>query len=1005
MSRFWSLPLVVLVLLVPSIASAQTLGAIGGVVRDATGGVLPGVTVEASSPELIGGTRVAVTDGQGVFLITELRPGLYSVTFTLAGFSTFIREEITLTGGFTATANADMAVGGLEETVTVTGATAGVDIQNVREQNVLSREEVDTLPTNKSTSGFAALTLGAIGAVQDVGGSSGEAPTSFGVHGTSGGQGRHLMDGMPMNGLLFGSSLGTRLNFVNQMAIQEVAITTRGASAETETGGPQLNYIPKQGSNVFTYSASLTGANESNQSDKLTDELEDRGLTSVPSLKKLIDVGVGVGGPISQDRMWFYGSFRWWDTETFAPGMFFQDKSAPEARGGVVWVPDLGRPAFSRSPNKDGTFRVTWQAMENHRFMISENVQDNCFCFQGVSLTQAPTATVDINGSSSLTQFTWTNARTNRLLLEGGFTGLYQTQQPNRPEGVSTTDIAVVDAGLGNLAYNARAFSAGNQFFFGGAGLGGDTLAYVTDVNFSQINGRFTLSYVTGSHAFKAGLYFQKGWQGGFYKFNDPPLRYGLVNGVANTVTQWADPVSYRSHLDRNIGLYVQDQWSLNRATFNLGVRFDSIKASNPPESTPGGLFIGPREFDGVDNVPNFKDISPRLGVAFDVRGDGRTAIKVNIGRYVNTETTSIAVLNHPSYGITTTVTRTWNDVNSDLVVDCDLQNPAANSVGGDICGSTNGILGSLANVRSWAADAKEGWGNRGYDWQASVTFEHELTPQLTVTTGYYRTWLGNFRVNDNVLVGPEDYDAFSVTVPNHPDLPGAGQQITGLFDIDPVARTRVDNLVTQMSNFGKRRQVYNGFDVALNARFGDGGYAQGGVSSGQTVNDNCVIVDSPQQVVLEGQQFCKNPVPWAGQTQVKANASYPLPYDVLVSGVFQNLPGPTYGANGIFFGGEGLGRPFSGGIAFVPMVEPNTLREDRFTQIDMRFSKIFAVGGGRIRVDFDLFNITNSRAILGVSSTYGLVFGPTSQPSPTWRRPSNVLGGRMWRFGTVIDF
>ena len=248
--------------LVPWTASAQTTG-IAGVVRDATGGVLPGVTVEADSPAMIEGTRVAVTDGQGLFRITGLVPGVYSVTFTLPGFSTFVREEITLTVGFIATANADMAVGGVEETVTVTGATSGVDIQNVREQSVLSRETIDTLPTNKSTSGFASLTLGAIGAAQDVGGDQGDGTTGFGVHGTNSGNGRHLMDGMPMNGLLFGSGLDLRLNFVNQVAVAEVALTTYGAGAEQETGGPQLNYIPKSGGNVFTYTASLTGAGAS----------------------------------------------------------------------------------------------------------------------------------------------------------------------------------------------------------------------------------------------------------------------------------------------------------------------------------------------------------------------------------------------------------------------------------------------------------------------------------------------------------------------------------------------------------------------------------------------------------------------------------------------------------------------------------------------------------------------------------------------------------------------
>jgi hypothetical protein len=998
MHRFRFLPIAALVLLVPWAAAAQTSG-IAGVVRDTTGGVLPGVTVEADSPVMIEGTRVAVTDGQGVFTITGLRAGVYTVTYTLPGFSTFVREEIELTAGFTATANADMAVGGVEETVTVTGATAGVDIQNVTEQNVLSSERVDLLPSNKSTSGFAALTLGAIGAVQDVGGDQGDGTTGFGVHGSSTGNGRHLQDGMPMNGLLWGSGLGLRLNFVNQVAIAEVAITTRNGSAEQETGGPQLNYIPKSGGNVFTYTASLTGAGEGNQSSKLTDDLTDRGVTSGPSLKKLIDIGGGVGGPIKEDTIWFYGSARWWDTETYQPGAFFQDKEAPEALGGLLWVAS-DRQAFEGAPNRDVTGRVTFQWRDNHRFMVSSNFQDNCFCLQGVSATRADTATIDIGGNSSLTQFTWSNARSNSLLLEGGFTGLWQTQQPRRPDNVSTTDIAVIDNGIG-LAYNARADSAGNILLF--AGLVGDTLAYVDDVNFSQINGRFAASYVTGSHAFKAGIYFQKGWQGSFFKFNDPPLRYSFTNQVPVSLRQWADPVSYRSNLDRNIGLFAQDQWTLDRVTLNLGLRFDSVVGSNPAHSTPAGRFVGARDFPAVKNVPNFKDISPRAGVAFDVRGDGRTAIKANIGRYVASETTNIAGANNPAYQIVLAVDRTWNDLNGNYVPDCNLDSPFANAPpGGDECGATNGVLGDLTPVNRWSDDVLSGWGNRGYSWQGSVTFEQELSDNLTMTAGYYRTWNGgNNRSTDNLLVDPSNYTPYTLTTPSHPDLPGGGgQQLTNLADLDPTALALgVDNVVTQTSNFGDRTDIYNGFDVALNARFGDGGFAQGGVSSGQTVLDNCVTVDSPQLY------NCKTTNPWANQTQLKVNASYPLPYDVLVSAVLQHMPGPAYGANGIFFGGEGLNRGFSSGFAFVNMMEPFQQREDRFTQLDMRFSKIFAIGGGRIRVDFDLFNITNSRAILSVSSTYGAVFGPNSQPGAGWRFPTNVLGGRMWRFGTLIDF
>src|SRR5436305_648596 len=184
--------------LMPAAASAQsaTTGAIAGVVKDTTGAVLPGVTVEASSPALIEKVRAVVTDGQGRYQIVELRPGRYTVSFGLTGFSSVKREGLELNTGVTLPVNAELKVGSVEETITVSGASPVVDVQNVRSQNALSRELLDSLPTGKSIPGYAALTLGATSSVYDVGGNKGESTLTFIVHGGRGTDERLAMDGM-----------------------------------------------------------------------------------------------------------------------------------------------------------------------------------------------------------------------------------------------------------------------------------------------------------------------------------------------------------------------------------------------------------------------------------------------------------------------------------------------------------------------------------------------------------------------------------------------------------------------------------------------------------------------------------------------------------------------------------------------------------------------------------------------------------------------------------------
>jgi hypothetical protein len=251
-------PVVVMVWLTlcPAAARAQVAAGIAGVARDVTGAVLPGVTVEAASPALIENVRSVVTDAVGRYNIVDLRPGTYTVMFTLPGFATFRREGIELTSGFTATVNADMRVGAIAETVTVTGATPTVDVQNVRAQQVLTTETMNQLPSgSKSLMAFASLTLGAMPSSagrNDVGGDKGEQATGIILHGGRGDDGRTNWDGMNTN-VFFGNAGGQqRTYYFNTVAVQEVVIDTGGSMAETETGGANVNMVPREGGNRYS---------------------------------------------------------------------------------------------------------------------------------------------------------------------------------------------------------------------------------------------------------------------------------------------------------------------------------------------------------------------------------------------------------------------------------------------------------------------------------------------------------------------------------------------------------------------------------------------------------------------------------------------------------------------------------------------------------------------------------------------------------------------------------
>jgi hypothetical protein len=986
------------VLLLPVAAWAQspTTGAIAGVVRDSTGGVLPGVTVEAASPALIEKVRTVISDGEGRYQIVDLRPGAYTVTFTLTGFNTVRREGIELSAGFTAAVNGDMRVGALEETVTVTGASPVVDTQNVRTQSVLQREVLDTLPTNKSMQGFASLIVGMSTAAAtgttfgryDVGGNKTDAYSGVTVHGLRMGDGRMLYNGMRFNNMVSSGGGSNKQYFVNQQDVQEVVLETSGGGAENENAGVHVNMVPRSGGNTFTGSFTTAYTNGSLQSNNLSDELRARGLQTGTEIKKIYDVGGGVGGPLKQDRLWFYTAHRGWGNQDWAANNYHN-----KTPGTLLYTPDLDSQGFTDFYFRDHTARLTWQATQKHKLMVSFSNQHNCNCHLFVERgDRSPEATTDYTYFGIwLGQATWTYPATQRLLFQAGATHLHNSTAPRPQPGVLPEHIATTEL-TRNYTYNAPPATLSQA----GYGYGHD---------YSQKNQYFSVSYIPGSHAFKVGIFTQQGVNLFRWVEVNQALGYQVRNGVPVSLTEWASPGSQENRMKLNLGLYAQDQWTINRLTLNLGVRFDYFNAYVPAQSRPAGRFVPAFEFAQIDNVGNFTDLSPRLGAAYDLFGNGKTAVKFSVGRYVTALGAFFPSFVNPANTIVQSTNRTWNDVNGNAAPDCDLNNRAGNGECGAI---DNAAFGTVRVATRYAKDVLEGFSNRENTWTASASVQHELLPRVSVNVGYFRTWYGNFLATDNLLVTPADYDPFCITAPRDPRLPGGGgQQVCGLGDIKPEKFGQVDNVVTQASHFGGRREIYDGVDATISGRFATEGLFQGGMNVGRTWTQ-CVQVDAPIP-------FCKN-VPPFFNPEIKFSVSYPLPWDVQASAVFQSVPGIPINADYVATNAEiapSLGRNlaacgnrdpctatylmtrYDGTIGGIDLKEPNQEFEDRSKQLDLRFAKNFRVGRARIRGMFDIYNIFNGSNVGVMVTRFG----------PAWLRPTEVMAGRLLKFGAQLDF
>jgi outer membrane receptor for Fe3+-dicitrate len=912
----------VLVLL-PVTSYAQIASGISGTVRDASGGVLPGVAVEVASPVLIEGSRVTVTDVNGQYQITDLRPGDYTVTFTLPGFRSVRREGIRLTAAFTATINADLQVGAIEESITVTGESPLVDIRNSVSQSVMDREALDTIPTGKDPFAVGQLIPGVTTNTPDVGGTQIMQQPTLQVHGSAAQDDVFMVDNVQIQHMGFG---GNQTGFYfNDGLMEEITYQTSSLPAEAPVGGVQINMIPRSGGNTFNGTFFGTGANGSMQSDNSDDELEASGFIARNRVKSVYDVNATFGGPIRRDRLWFFATYRVWSANNYLANTFDSQ----------------GNQSVDDQRIQDGTVRLTWQAARQHKLAVHYDRSAKWRGHRpnnwiGASINEPLSSVEQTTQLNYIGEVKWSSPISNRLLAEFAVFTMpvnysLKFQEEADPDAIATFDqVRSVFMGVSPR----QDINGARMFTYAGF-----------------------MAYVTGAHNLKVGMQVRTGWSEENFETRGDIVQI-VSNGVPQSVRLVNTPSGHKES-GTNLGVYVQDSWTLGRLTINPGVRFERFQMSIPAQSAGAGRWVPARDFPEQSDIVDWKTLSPRFGFAWDLTGDGRTAVKGGISRYDRLAGVNLVQpLNQRNIAFQTCP---WSDINSDF-------RAQENEIAFARC--TGSLQPSLGNVDP---DLK-----RPYQWEFNAMVQRQIGSRTAVMAGYYfrRFWDLYTTVND--AVPPTSYSPVTITNPL------TNEPLT-VYNQDPATRGMVRNVLKTIPDL---KQRYHGVEFQVHTRM-----QRATVFAGLTIGANRGDQDSGDMNNPNVRINNYGAVGFDAPYQIRAGFNYRLPADVQLSGSIREQSGlpetRTYPVTTAQV--PGLTQVTQN----VQVAERGEYRFPWVNIVDLRVTRTFASGGMRFEPIVDLFNIFNNNAVTNAVQTVGPALG----------RPSAIVMGRLLRLGARMTF
>ena len=929
-------------ILVSTPAAAQQTGILSGVVHDAQGAILPGVTVTVTSTSLIGGARTATTGGSGTYQLTALPPGTYEVTYELSGFSTMKRGDIRVQVAQTTRLDVELAVGNLQETVVVTGASPVVDVGTTTTQTNVSKELFDAIPTGRNPWVMAGLVPGVVTGRLDVGGTEGMQQYNVEAFGSADSQKSFSIDGLKTN--WGGGSGGATMQYYGFEMYEEYNMQTASGTAESDVSGVYMNMVTKSGGNRFSSDHNFYFMNDSLQGTNVDDALRARlGLAAgqqTGAAGNPVDISYDwsstLGGPIKKDKVWFFGATRRWRLDQLQIGARNAD----------------GSQAIDDNRIENYMGKATWNAVADTKvsFMFNRNNKyrfhrrDTPFLFsedKASVLQDQPAQNYVAQINQVFGKAAVLDARVGRMW--GVFPTRYQKE-------VTPNDIAIRD-----IVRNTQSNAATEQSL-------NPNHRYQANATLSY----FAQNLGAGSHDFKVGT--QLSWEKMQYdRIRNGDLFLETNDGVALRAQIANTPVA-SDHRLQTWSAFAQDRWVVGRATINYGARLDGVKAFLPAQASPAGTFVATRSFAETQLYDFNLNVAPRIGVAFDLFGKGRTALKAYYGRFYNQFGSEIAEAINPNARINVQVP--WVDRDGDLQLDPGELNLT----------NFTGFTGVFPRM--------DGNATRPYSDEMNVGFDHELAPNFGVSVSYHRRQHRNGLAIVDLARPASAYTTVSRTYAD----PERGAQTITVYSLDPALVTRRDRVIT---NVDVLESDYNGVQFSFNKRMSNRWQLLGGLSlqKHEGFGHDGTFTDPTSSSDLNNPNFRLNragsaiftDIPWS----FNLSGSYQLPYDLMFSGKFVardgdplrrllTLAGLPQGSETLWVQPRGVDR---------------TETVNKF--VDVRIAKRFALGMSRLEGSLDVFNLLNANHVLLMNEAIGSTLG----------RPSRILTPRIVRLGATVRF